>query len=174
MIFNSSKWEKFWLCSLFFCSKKLQWLSEKQWQKKCLPHSRKLNQLIDDYEEEHNSALGMADDIDTILLWKSNLDDSQHKYHLKIYWVSWSKAIIIIRKISDQASTIVVQTSKELVQFICQVYQLTPEKIMWVEHSTPSDLNNRDTYFQVIFLDTKAVKYELEQKKLERLIGKTL
>lgn len=118
--------------------------------------------------------LSMADDIDTILIWKSNQDNSSQKYHLRIYWVSWEKAILIIRKINDQPDEIIFNTTKELVYFVCQNYQLKPGKIMWIEHFAANKMFALDTYFQASIFNTEVVQHKVEQSKLETLIGKVL
>ncbi len=100
-----------------------------------------------DAKTNDNLELSMADDIDTIFLWESNLDNSSQKYHLRIYWISWEKAIVIIRQINNRPDEIIFNTTKDLVQFICQNYQLKPGKIMWIEHFTASKSNDLDTYF---------------------------
>ncbi len=116
----------------------------------------------------------MADDKDTILLWKSTKDSSVHKYRIRIYWISWEKAVVIITEIKDNPDQIIAKTTQELVQFVCELYKLIPEKIMWVEHSAPSNSNDKDTYIQVILMNAEASRYKLEPEKLERLIDKML
>ena len=125
----------------------------------------------DSYELVDNFSPSMADDLDTIFLWTSNQDSSEHKYRIRIYWISWEKAVVIITEINDDPSKIIAKTTKELVQFVCELYKLIPEKIMWVEHYAPSNSNDKDTYIQVLLMNAKASRYKLEPEKLERLIG---
>ena len=140
------------------------------WKKVAQEISVKLKEAkINDHFE-----LSMADDIDTILVWSSNLDNSSQKYHLRIYWISWEKAIVIIRKINDLPDKIIFSTTKELVHFVCQEYQLRASKIMWIEYFAASKSNDLDTYFQVSLFQTEVVQDQVEQAKLETLIGKTL
>ena len=106
-----------------------------------------------------NLELSMADDIDTILLWDSNSDDSLQKYHLRIYWISWEKAIVIIRKINGLADEMIFNTTEELVHFVCQEYQLKIEKIMWIEHFAASKSSNLDTYFQASLFNTLIAQF---------------
>ena len=120
-----------------------------------------------------NLELSMADDIDTILLWSSNPDNSSQKYHLRIYWISWEKAIIIIRRIQERPDEIISTTTNELVHFVCQEYQLKLGKIMWIEHFSGGKSNDLDTYFQASLFNAEVVQYKVEQQKLETLIGKT-
>ncbi len=116
----------------------------------------------------------MTDNIDTVLFWESEGDDRPNKCRIRIYWVTWEKAIVIATDITDNPGKKIANVTQEIINFVSNLYDLFPNKMMLVEHYPPSILPNRDTYFQVFVINNEAMRHEIDKSKLTQLLGKPI
>ena len=115
----------------------------------------------------------MTNCVDTVFEWKSPGDRQLNKCRLRIYWLTWEKAIIIATNLSDRSQTQVGDATEEIISFANNYHNLAPNKIMLVEHYLTDD-PLQDTYVQILLIDSEPIRYQVSQHELTELIGKPI
>ena len=113
----------------------------------------------------------MTDNIDTVLFWESQGDNRPNKCRIRIYWVTWEKAIVIATDITDRPGKKIANVTQEIINFVSNLYDLFPNKMMLVEHYSPGILLDKDTYLQVFVINNEAMRYQIDKSKLTQLLG---
>jgi hypothetical protein len=112
--------------------------------------------------------------VDRVFSWESKVDHELNKCRIRIYWITWDKAIIIATDLTNIPERKIAKVTKEIISFINQSYNLTPSKMMLIEHYQINDLPEQDTYLQVLLTNQEVIKYEIDQRRLKELISKPL
>ena len=117
----------------------------------------------------------MVYEVDTVFGWQSIEDSAHNQCRIRIYWITWEKAIIVATDISENsADSKIAKCTKEIINFASNLYDLVPRKTMLVEHYPKKELPDKDTDFQVLLTKDKAVRYEIDRDELIRLINKQI
>lgn len=120
------------------------------------------------------SNVTVADDVDTIFSWHSEGDCTVNKCRLRVYWITWEKALVIISEHTDNSGKKITHATRELIRLVSNLYDLLPHKIMWVEHYSEGNSSEQDAYFQVIITNNQVVKYQINKKQLTELSDKVI
>ena len=110
----------------------------------------------------------------TVFFWKSKKNKKSHKCSIKTYWITWEKAIVIATNLTDEIGQEFRDITKEIINFINKEYQLSPKKIMLIEHYPKNSISNKEIYLQVLLTDRRFIRYEIDKKKLVALINKSI
>ena len=117
----------------------------------------------------------MVYEVDTVFDWQSEKDPAHNQCRIRIYWITWEKAIIVATDISENsADSKIAKCTKEIISFASNLYDLFPNKTMLIEHYPKQDLSDEDIYLQVLLTKDKTVRYEIEREDLIRLINKQI
>ena len=116
----------------------------------------------------------MSDTIDTVFEWKSSGNYESNKCRIRIYWLTWDKAIVIATDLGDHFGHQIANATKEIISFATDFYHLAPNKTMLVEHYIKDDLSNEDTYLQVLLVNNEPIRFEMAKSKLIKLIGREI
>lgn len=116
----------------------------------------------------------VADDIDTVLNWIVEGDSKSNKCRVRIYWITWEKAIVIVTNITYYSGRKITDATKEIISFVTNIHSLSPSKLMLVEHYPASNLSEEDLYHQVLLTNNEAIRHEIDRSKLLKLLGKTV
>lgn len=116
----------------------------------------------------------MLYEVDIILNWKRKAHEELNRYHVRIYRLDRSRAIVIASNITVFPNRTIADITPEIINFVCHYFNLFHDKIMLVEHYLLNNLPNADVYFQVVFINNEATRYDLSKDKLIRLIGKQI
>ena len=73
-------------------------------------------------------------DTDTVITWYSQIDQTQCKCRLRVYKISFDKAIVIISELDDNFGRSITDEASTLIHLICDEVALSPRKTMWIEH----------------------------------------
>ncbi|MGB5634939.1 MAG: hypothetical protein WBM44_13180, partial [Waterburya sp.] len=76
--------------------------------------------------------IAKANDIDTFFFWESQTDYKPNQCRMRIYWITWEKAIVIATDLTDNPGRKVANVTKEIISFVNKIYDLAPNKIMLV------------------------------------------
>ena len=120
------------------------------------------------------SNVTVADDVDTIFSWHLEGDCTANKCRLRVYWITWEKALVIISELTDNSGKKITHATRELIRLVSNLYDLLPHKTMWVEHYSEGNSSDKDTYFQVLITNNQVVKYQIDKKQLAALSGKAI
>ena len=113
------------------------------------------------------------DDIDTFFFWESKADYQPNQCRIRIYWITWEKAIIIATDVTDNPGRKVANVTKEIMSFANHIYGLAPNKTTPIEHYSNSELDE-DLYLQVLLTNNEAMRYEIGWSRLKQLVGKPM
>lgn len=106
--------------------------------------------------------------------WQSEDEFAHNQYRVRIYWITWEKAVIIATDITENLEGSETANTREIISSICNLHGLVFSKTMFVEHYPSNDLPDKDFYLQVLFTKNEVVRYEIDRDKLIRLIGKQI
>lgn len=127
---------------------------------------------MSDYENDYR--IIVADDVDTVLEWREEGDLYLNKCRLRIFWFTWDTAIVIASELSDNHGKQITFATTEIIERVNNLYNLVPNKIMFVEHYPVENKPDEDIYLQVLLTKNEAVRYEIKRHKLTELIGKPI
>ena len=113
-------------------------------------------------------------DVDTIFEWKEEEDSEYNICRLRIYWITWEKAVVITKNLSEDSSNSITDITKKVIYFTNHYYDLVSNKLMLIEHYSTNDKAEKDIYVQVIITNDKAVRCEIQKSQLVELIGKSI
>jgi len=113
-------------------------------------------------------------DVDTIFEWKEEDDSEYNICRLRIYWITWEKAVVITKNLSGDSSNSITDITKKVIYFTSHYYDLVSNKLMLIEHHSTDNSAEEDIYVQVVMTNDEAVRYEIQESQLVELIGKSI
>ena len=114
----------------------------------------------------------MLYEVNIVLNWKRKPDEELNQYRLRIYRLDRSSIIAVASNITTFANRTIADITPEILNFVCQYFNVSQHKIMLVEHYLLNNIKNADVYLQVVMMNNEAIRYDLSKDKLKRLIGK--
>ena len=138
---------------------------------------------MDDFE------VTTVNSVDTVFEWQSEGDSGLNQCRIRIFWLTWEKAIVIVKNINyncdrsvdsghtdklhnDNAPSDITTATAEIVRFASNFYNLVPSKMMLVEYY-PGKNSDLDIYFHVLLSKDKTVRSEIAKSQLLKLIEKS-
>ena len=109
--------------------------------------------------------------IDTPITWYSKTDQTQCKCRLRVYKVSFDKAIAILSELEDNPGRSIIDESSSLIHLVCDALALSPRKTMWVEHYPYGYLQEEDIYDEVMQVQGCTYSKKISKQKIEALLG---
>ena len=109
----------------------------------------------------------MIEEVRITINWLSE-DDELNQYRLRIYWLSWTKAIVIASNITDLPGRKIADLTPQIIRFVSNNFDLSVERVMLVEYYPTSSLCE-DLYLHVLYVNNKAMRYEISKDMLMRL-----
>ena len=109
----------------------------------------------------------LMEEVKTIVNWLSE-DDELNQYRLRIYWVSWTKAIVIVSDITSLPGRKIADLTLQIIRLVKDCFDLFPNQIMLVEHYPISSLRE-DLYLHVLCVNNETMRYEISEDELSRL-----
>ena len=112
----------------------------------------------------------LMEEVKTIVNWLSE-DDELNQYRLRIYWVSWTKAIVIVSDITSLPGRKIADLTLQIIRLVKDCFDLFPNQIMLVEHYSISNVPNGDVYFHLLSVNNEVIRYDISEDELTCLIG---
>ena len=109
----------------------------------------------------------MIEEVRITINWLSE-DDELNQYRLRIYWLSWTKAIVIASNITDLPGRKIADLTPQIIRFVSNNFDLSVEQFMLVEHYPISSLRE-DLYLHVLYVNNEVMRYEISEDTLMRL-----
>jgi hypothetical protein len=122
----------------------------------------------------NDSEIIKPSNVDTVFSWESEVDYKLNKCRIRIYWVTWEKAVVVATDMTDNSGSKIANVTKELLRFIYHIYDLVPCKIMLVEHYSVNNSFQDDTYLQVLLVNDEVIRYKIDQNRLMKLTEKSI
>ena len=96
-------------------------------------------------------------------------DDELNQYRLRICWLSWVEVVVVASDITSLSGKKIADITPQIICWISDCFDLFPSNIMLVEHYPISSLNE-DIYLHVLYVNNEAMRYEIGEDKLMRLM----
>ena len=112
----------------------------------------------------------MIEEIKIIINWLSEEDDELNQYRLRIYLLSWIKAVVVASDITYLPGRKIADITPRIIHLVGDYFDLCPFNIMLVEHYPSDNLLDEDIYLHVLFKNNETMRYEIDKDKLTRLI----
>ena len=109
--------------------------------------------------------------INTPITWYSKTAQTQCKCRLRVYKISFDKAIVIVSELDDNFGRSITDEASTLIQLVCNELALSPGKTMWLEHYPAGYLKEEETYDEVVMLQSYTYSKRMSKQKLEALLG---
>lgn len=116
----------------------------------------------------------MTNSVDTVFEWKKEGNYESNKCRIRIYWLTWEKAIVIVTDLGDRFGRQIANATEEIISFAADFYHLAPNKTMLVEHYITVNLYDEDTYLHVLLVDDEPIRYKMKRSNLIKLIGQEI
>ena len=97
-------------------------------------------------------------------------DDDLNQYRLRIYWLSWIKAVVVVSNITNLPGRKIANITTQIIHFVNDNFDLSTNQIMLVEHYPISSLDE-NLYFHVLCVNNEVIRYEVSEDELTSLIG---
>ena len=110
----------------------------------------------------------MIEELKITINWLSE-DDELNQYRLHICWLSWTKAIVIASNITDLPGKKIADITPQIIRFVNNNFDLSVDRVMLVEYYPTSSLRE-DLYLHVLYVNNEAMRYEISEGMLNRLI----
>ena len=114
------------------------------------------------------------DEANIILNWEFESDYEPNQCRLRIYWLSWIRAVVIASNITVFPGRRIADITPEIIYLACEYCDLFPDKIMLIEHYSIGNVRNGDVYFHLLSVNNEIIRYDISQDKLTWLIGKPI
>ena len=114
------------------------------------------------------------DEANIIIYWLSPEDNRFNQYRLRIYWLSWIRAVVIASNITVFPGRTIADITPEITCLACEYCDLFPDKIMLVEHYSISNVPNGDVYLHLLSVNNEIIRYDISEDELTCLIGKPI
>lgn len=111
----------------------------------------------------------MIDEVKIIINWLSEEDDELNQYRLRIYLLSWVKAVVIASDITHFPGRKIADLTPRIVCLVSDYFDLCPSNMMLVEHYPISSLRE-DLYLHVLHVNNEAMRHEINEDELMQLI----
>ncbi|WP_019507790.1 hypothetical protein [Pleurocapsa sp. PCC 7319] len=112
----------------------------------------------------------MIDEVNIIVTWESKKDDELNQYRLRIYLLSWIKAIVVASDITHFPHRKIADITPQIIRMVGDYFDLCPRNIMLVEHYPSDNSQDKDIYLHILLKGDEIMRYEIEKDKLTRLI----
>ena len=109
--------------------------------------------------------------INTPITWYSETAQRHCECRLRIYKVTFDKAIVIVSEVQDNSGRSISEEVFTLIPRVCNEFALNPGKTMWVEHYPVGYLMEEETYNEVMLVMGYTSSKRIEKQKLEALLG---
>ena len=109
--------------------------------------------------------------IDINYYWKSEESYQPNECNIRIYWLNKVEVVVIASNVIVFPSVTVASITQEIIDFVCDNFDLLPHKMMLVEHYSFGNLSNEEFYFHVLYTNNEARIYEISPNELTRIIG---
>ena len=116
----------------------------------------------------------MKEKVDINYYWNFEERCQPNECRIRIYWLNEVEVVVIASNVIVSPGKIIVCTTPEIIDFVCDTFDLLPHKMMLVEHYLFNDLSNEEIYFHVLYTNNEARIYEINPNELTRLIGKQI
>ena len=116
----------------------------------------------------------MIDEETIIINWLSEEDDELNQYRLRIYWLSWIRAVVVASNITVFPCRRIIDITPQIICFACDYCDRFPDKIMLVEHYSLANVLDGDVYFHLLFVNNEITRYDMSKDELTCLIGKPI
>ena len=107
---------------------------------------------------------------DTEFTWYSETVKKDCKCHLRIYKIKLDYSIVIVSELPDNPRSISDEASK-LINLICYQFGLASYKTMWIEHYPVGDINNDESFHEVMLGIAGISVNRINKTKLESLLA---
>ncbi len=97
-------------------------------------------------------------------------DDELNQYRLRIYWLNWIQAVVVVSNITELPGRKIADITPRIICLVADCFDLFPSNIMLVEHYPRGNLLNKDVYFHVLFKNNETMRYLISKDELTRLI----
>ena len=108
---------------------------------------------------------------ESIFSWQTKENWFKSRCYLRIYWLSFDKAVVIVRDLSDKPGLAIIDGGEELITSVCSHFKLHLSKIMWLEHFPAENPEELDIYYGVQLTSNQMIRYKLTQNYVERLLS---
>ena len=109
--------------------------------------------------------------VDTQFTWYCETAQTDVVCHLKIYQVTFDKAVVIVSNLMDKDSLSVIQSTSSLIYMVSYKFGLSLNKTMWFEQNQTDNLLQEDTYSEVMLELGQVSHRGILSQKLEVLLG---
>ena len=113
----------------------------------------------------------MTEKIDINYYWKSKESCQPNECKIRIYWLNEVEVVVITSNVIVSPGKIVASITPEIINFVCDNFDLLPHKMMLVEHYSFGNLSNEEIYFHVLYTNNEVRIYEISPNELTRIIG---
>ena len=107
---------------------------------------------------------------ESIFTWLTKEDSVESCCHLRIYWLSFDRAVVIVSDLSDNLGLSITDAVEELITLVCSNFKLTPSKIMWLEHFPTQNPQELDIYYGVQLVSNQIIRYQLTMEYIKTLL----
>ena len=115
----------------------------------------------------------MIEEVKLLVNWVSEEDGELNQYRLRICWFSSLKAIVVVTYITSFTGRKISDITPQIICFVSSNFDLSTDKIMLIEHYPINSLSE-DIYFHILYVNNEAIRYEISQDELARLIGEAI
>ena len=112
--------------------------------------------------------------IDTILTWRPHEQSFNSQCRLRIYYISFDMAVVIVTELEDNLGKSITDSAKQLIHLVCYHFGLALYKVMWIEHYPAGYLKEEETYDLVMLALGEVTCQRVSQQYLEGLVGCSL
>ena len=114
----------------------------------------------------------LSDKAKIIVNWLSPEDDELNQYRLRIYWLSWVRAVVVASDITVYPGRKIANITPRIICLVRNRFNLFPNQIMLVEHYPLASVLDADVYFHLLIVNNEVIRYEISKDELTLLIGK--
>ena len=114
------------------------------------------------------------EEVKTIVNWRSPKDEELNQYCLRIYWVSWVRAVVVASDITVLPESKIADITPEIIRVVRDCFDLFPNQIMLVEHYPITNVPDGDVYLHLLLANKEFIRYEISNNELMRLIRKPI
>ena len=112
----------------------------------------------------------MIEEVKIIVNWLSQEDDELNQYRLRIYWLSWIKAVVVASDISCFPGRKIADITPRIIHLVDDCFELFSNNIMLIEHYPSDNLLGEDIYLHVLLRNNETMRYEINEHELTQLI----
>ena len=113
------------------------------------------------------------EEVKTIVNWLSE-DDELNQYRLRIYWISWVRAVVVASDITVLPGRKIADITPQIIRLVRDCFDLFPNQIMLVEHYSISNVSDGDVYLHLLSVNNEIIRYEISKNELMCLIDKQI